>query len=127
MLREAFLTDISKDEGQRQTVEHLKTAWTAPHGCTYNYDGEALKKAFAKEAAVRTIASVSADGLDKLDLNYRLSSADMKLLGMDMGDGRESLSANSILSTKASADFYNFNVIADEILIALYGPHPRKL
>lgn len=128
VLREAFLTDISKLDGQRQTVEYLKTAWAAPHGCTYDYDGEALKKAFAQEAAaVRTIASANVDGLEKIDLDHRLSAADMKLLGMDVGAEEVSPSPNAILSTKASADFYNYNVIADEILIALYGPHPRKL
>lgn len=128
VLRAAFLTDISKDEGQRQTVEHLKTAWTAPHGCTYNYDGEALKKAFEQEtAAVKTVASANVDGLEKINLDYRLSVTDMKLLGMDMSGEGENSTPNAILSTKASTDFYNFNVIADEILIALYGPHPRKL
>jgi hypothetical protein len=30
-------------------------------------------------------------------------------------------------STEASEDFYTFNVIADELLIALYGDHPRRL
>lgn len=127
LLRTAFLTDISKDKNQHETVAHLKTVWSAPDGCTYDYDGEALKKAFAKETAmVKAQALMNANGEGEASLDLHFSTADMKMLGMDMSPGAENASLDSILSTKASADFYNFNVIADEILIALYGPHPRK-
>lgn len=127
-LRTAFLTDISKDKDQRQTVEHLKSVWRELHVCTYDYDGEALKKAFAQgNAAIKTLALANANGMGDISLDYKLSATDMKLLGIDMSDGGEGALPDSSLSTKASADFYNFNVIADEILIALYGPHPRKL
>lgn len=122
LLREAFLTDISKDEDQRQTVAHLKRAWTAPHACTYDYDGEALKKAFAKEAAA--VKASAPENANSPGENYQPSASDLKMLGME-ADGENALQ-NIVLSTKASADFYNFNVIADEILINLYGPHPRK-
>ena len=127
-LRTAFRTDISKDKDQRQTVKHLKSVWTELRICTYDYDGEALKKAFAQgNAVIKALAPAHTNGTGEISLDYKLSATDMKLLGIDMSDGGESVLPDSILSTKASADFYNFNVIADEILIALYGPHPRKL
>lgn len=127
-LRTAFRTDISKDKDQRQTVKHLKSVWTELRICTYDYDGEALKKAFAQgNAVIKALTPAHTNGTGEISLDYKLSATDMKLLGIDMSDGGESVLPDSILSTKASADFYNFNVIADEILIALYGPHPRKL
>ena len=99
ILRTAFLTDISKDADQHQAVAHLKMAWTAPRGCTYSYDGEALKKAFAQEtAAVRTLAAANVDGLGEINLDYQPSVADMKMLGAGMSAGAEAISVNSILS-----------------------------
>ena len=128
MLRTVFLTDISKDADQHQTVAHLKTVWTAPPGCTYSYDGEALKKAFSKETGTsRTFVPGNTGGLGELGMDYQPSAADMKMLGIEVNADAETSALNSILTTKASADFYNFNVIADELLIDLYGPHPRRL
>lgn len=129
-LRKAFLTDISADKDQKQTVNYLREVWTDAFGSTYlyDYDGERLKKMFARgNAAAKTIAPANVDGIGEISLDYQPSAADMKLSGMDMGVGGENTELNSILSTEASNDFYDFNVIADEILIKLYGPHPRRL
>jgi hypothetical protein len=58
---------------------------------------------------------------------YSYNSAEIK-----KGFEKESASLNvaellPVNSTRSSADFYTFNVIADEVLIALYGDHPRRL
>lgn len=63
-------------------------------------------------------------GAEEISRDYRPSVTDIKRLGMDMNANGENALLDSILSAKASTDFYNFNVIADEILIAFYGPQP---
>lgn len=125
ILRRGFLTDISKDLNQRAKVTHLKTAWIGPDGCTYDYNGEAIKKAFAKEgAAVLRVSPLGANGLERDCLP---SATDLKMLGLEANGIGEDVLGQAVLSTKASTDFYDFNRIAEEVLIALYGPHPRRL
>jgi hypothetical protein len=99
LLRKAFLTDISGDSDESSKVKHLQKVWNVPH-CTYSYNSAEIKKGFEKGAAPLS-APLNVDGIPA------------ELL--------------PVSSTKASADFYTFNVIADEVLIALYGDHPRRL
>ena len=126
MLNAVFQTDISEYKGQEETVKHLQKVWGAAFPYKYKYNGEALKAAFiGKNATAEPFAPADENGMKKISLNYLPSATDMKLSGMDMSFGGENDLLDSVLATKASHDFYEFNVIADEILIALYGPHPR--
>jgi hypothetical protein len=99
ILRQAFLTDISGDSGEEAMVAHLQGVWNA-EGRVYHYSSKDIKAGFARETGPLP-ASVDTAGIP------------------------EGLAQS--FSTKASEDFYTFNVIADEVLIALYGDHPRRL
>lgn len=98
-IRQSFLTDISGDSNEEAMVAHLKKVWNTPR-CTYNYSSKEIKKSFV----LSTSAHQSPDNNDNII--------------------ESSIPFNS---TKASEDFYIFNVIADEVLINLYGDHPRTL
>lgn len=129
MFRGNFLIDISKDKNQHETVAHLKRAWQAPHACTYDYDGEAQKKAFAGETVAGEDALADRENGEEADMDFLPSAADIQLWGIDMDAYRANAAAEANRAkafVKASDDFYNFNVIADEILINLYGPRPRN-
>lgn len=98
-LREYFLTDISGDSNEEAVVAHLKKVWNVSR-CTYHYSSKEIKKSFVINTAPLP-EQVDTDGIP------------------------EGLAP--LCSTKASDDFYTYNVIADEILISLYGDHPRRL
>lgn len=99
ILRRGFLTDISQDSGEEAMVEHLKSVWNYP-GCTYDYSSKDIKNSFS---------------LNKLPLE---DSVNLENIPVELAP---------VNSTIASDDFYLFNANADEVLIELYGPHPRKL
>jgi hypothetical protein len=99
MLRQCFLTDISGDSGEAAVVAHLQRVWNVPR-CTYSYNSSQLKAEFTQDTAPLS-ASVNTARIPEALL--------------------------PTLSVRASNDFYTFNVIADEVLIALYGDHPRSL
>jgi hypothetical protein len=99
VLRQAFLTDISGDSGEEAMVAHLRRVWNVPR-CTYHYSSKDIKAGFEQEAGPLPVSVNTADIPEELAQSF---------------------------STRASDDFYTFNVIADEVLIALYGDHPRQL
>lgn len=98
-LKGSFLTDISEDTNEEKMVEHLKSTWNY-EGCTYYYNSEEIKDSFS-QVTQPLEETVVLDGIPE------------ELM--------------PVASTKASEDFYLFNMNADEVLIALYGPHPRRL
>lgn len=125
-LTELFKKDISDYKSQKQIVHDLKKDWEGKFGisCKYCYDGEDLKKDFSRGvAAARSSAPASANGMGQAFPDGPSSAAGAKLSGAAPGAAEE----NAMLSTKASEDFYYFNLIADEILVELYGAHPRRL
>lgn len=98
-IRKSFLTDISGDSNEEAMVKHLKTVWNTPR-CTYNYSSKEIKNSFVLSTSVLQ-SSGNSDIIPENLIPFN--------------------------STKASKDFYIFNVIADEVLINLYGDHPRTL
>lgn len=102
-LRTAFLTDISGDSDEQAVVGHLAPVWDrcAPqYADSFHYNSSEIKAAFRRETASLP-ALLDTGGIPK------------ELV--------------PVSSARASTDFYNFNVIADEFLISLYGDHPRRL
>lgn len=125
-LTELFKKDISDYKSQKQIVHDLKKDWEGKFGisCKYRYDGEYLKKDFSRgAAAAQSSALASANGMGQAFPDDPSSAAGAKLSDAAPGAAEE----NALLSTKASEDFYYFNLIADEILVELYGAHPRRL
>lgn len=98
VFRNAFLTDISEAGNEEEMVAKLLPVWNVSR-CTYHYRSKELKDSFKRETTAFP----------------------------------ESLRDNSIPnelhpsnSTRASDDFYLFNVNAEEVLISLYGNRPRN-
>lgn len=98
-LRNSFLTDISEYSDEEKIVDHLRGVWNKQFPAyTYQYSSKEIKKSFVLMT-------------QPLDNSVNLEGISEALA--------------PLCSTKASDDFYLFNVNADEVLIALYGPQPR--
>ena len=122
-LRTMFKLDITPFKDQKEIVANLAPQWSSCFDYSYSYDGETLKKDFAHGmAALQSPALANVDGMEQVCLDHLPSTTDIKLLGTDLNVGGQ----DALLSTEASEDFYCFNVVADEVLIELYGARPRK-
>lgn len=98
-LQKSFLTDISEDTSEEAMVEHLKEVWNYLE-CTYHYNSKEIKESF-------TVVQ------QPLDKSVETNGIPVEMIPLN--------------STQASEDFYLFNANADEVLIELYGDHPRRL
>lgn len=100
LLVEYFLTDISDLSKEKDIVDRLSKVWNFSR-TTFHYSSEDIKKGYELDSML----------LDRLNLP------------MDDLEDEVELPQNS---TKASEDFYSFNIIAEDVLIAIYGAQPRK-
>ncbi len=100
MLAQYFLTDISDLSKEKDIVDRLSKVWNVPHA-KFHYSSEYIKKGYV----------LNSMPLDRLNLPT------------DALEDEAELPQNS---TVASEDFYSFNIIAEDVLIAIYGAKPRK-
>ncbi len=100
MLAQNFLTDISDLSKEKDIVDRLSKVWSVPRA-TFHYSSEDIKMGYV---------------LNSMPLDR--SNLPMEALGDEV-----ELPQNS---TVASEDFYSFNIIAEDVLIAIYGAKPRR-
>ncbi len=100
MLAQNFLTDISDLSKEKDIVNRLSKVWSVPRA-TFHYSSEDIKNGYVLDSIL----------LDRLNLP------------LDALEDEAKLPQNS---TVASDDFYSFNIIAEDVLIAIYGAKPRK-